>query len=276
MPPVASDNSDNASTERLNSAWSDWWNGTRRIESWTTLAWFDIVLRYRRSMLGPLWLTLSMALMLVGMGPLYSTLFGADLSKFFPHITVGLILWSFLSTLASESCQIFIASANYLKQGYFPISLFVWRTIARNVIQFAHQIVIYIPVAIWAGIDLQAGSLWKLIPAVILLLINSHAMALVLGLLCAKFRDVAQIVASIIQMLMFITPVFWMPESLPGRARFVLWNPVAQMLDLLRTPLLGGTAQPESWVGMTIWTILTVAAAAWLFKRYHRRVVYWL
>ena len=39
------------------SAWADWWEGTRRTDIWLTLAWFDIVLRYRRSMLGPLWIT---------------------------------------------------------------------------------------------------------------------------------------------------------------------------------------------------------------------------
>ena len=42
------------------------------------------------------------------------------------------------------------------------------------------------------------------------------------------------------QMLMFLTPVFWLPSSLPGRAQYILWNPFAQMLDLLRTPLMGG------------------------------------
>jgi lipopolysaccharide transport system permease protein len=42
-------------------AWTDWWEGSRRVDIWWTLAWFDIVLRYRRSLLGPIWLTLSMA-----------------------------------------------------------------------------------------------------------------------------------------------------------------------------------------------------------------------
>lgn len=66
------------------SAWQDWWAGTRNVELWSTLAWYDIVLRYRRSMLGPLWLTISMGAMLIGMGPLYSTLFNVPINKFFP------------------------------------------------------------------------------------------------------------------------------------------------------------------------------------------------
>lgn len=220
------------------SPWSDWWEGTRRTDIWWTLAWFDVVLRYRRSMLGPLWLTLSMGAMIGGMGPLYSSLFGTELSKFFPHLALGIIFWGFFSSVVTESCNAFVGSSNYLKQGYFPISLFVWRSLARNLIQFAHQIVLYIPVALWAGISLS-WSVMLVIPAMAIAIVNAHALGLLLGLICTRFRDVTQIVTSVMQMLMFLTPVFWLPESLPNRAQYILWNPFAQMLDLLRTPLMG-------------------------------------
>jgi lipopolysaccharide transport system permease protein len=257
------------------SAWADWWEGTRRTDIWWTLAWFDIVLRYRRSMLGPFWLTLSMGLMIGGMGPLYASLFGTTLSKFFPHLALGIIFWTFFSSMVSDSCNAFINSANYLKQGYFPISLFVWRSMSRNLIQFGHQIVLYIPVAIWAGISLKSSAL-LVVPAFVVLLINAHALGLLLGLICTRFRDVAQIVTSVMQMAMFLTPVFWLPESLPDRAKYILWNPMAQMLELLRAPLMGNVAPMYNWFGIMGWTVFCVAAAAVLFSKYRRRVVYWL
>jgi lipopolysaccharide transport system permease protein len=257
------------------SALSDWWEGTRRTDIWWTLAWFDIVLRYRRSMLGPLWLTLSMGAMIGGMGPLYSSLFGTELSKFFPHLALGIIFWGFFSSVVTDACNAFVGSSNYLKQGYFPISLFVWRSIARNLIQFAHQIVLYIPVALWAGISLSWSALLVL-PAFAILVINAHALGLLLGLICTRYRDVTQIVTSVMQMLMFLTPVFWLPESLPNRAQYILWNPFAQMLDLLRTPLMGGVAELHSWLGILAWTVVCLAASTILFSKYRRRVVYWL
>lgn len=257
------------------SAWIDWWEGTRRTDIWWTLAWFDVVLRYRRSMLGPLWLTLSMGAMIAGMGPLYSSLFGAELSKFFPHLALGIIFWTTFQSMVTDSCNAFIASGNYLKQGYFPISLFVWRSMARNLIQFLHQIVLYVPVALWTGVSLNASS-WLFIPAFVLFLVIAHALGLALGLVCTRYRDVAQIVTSVMQMLMFLTPVFWMPENLPERAKLVLWNPLAQMLDLLRAPLMGNVSDSHNWTGVLIWTALAVAMATWLFSKYRRRVVYWL
>lgn len=256
-------------------AWADWWEGTRRTDIWWTLAWFDIVLRYRRSLLGPIWLTLSMAAMIGGMGPLYSSLFGTELSKFFPHLALGIIFWGFFSNTVIDSCVSFVNSAHYLKQGYFPVSLFVWRTLARNIIQFGHHIVIYIPVAIWAGITLSWDALLVL-PAFALLIINAHALGLWLGLICTRYRDVTQIVTSVMQLLMFLTPVFWLPESLPDRAKYILWNPLAQMLDLLRTPLMGGEATLHSWFGILGWTVVNLVVCMVLFSKYRRRVVYWL
>ena len=177
--------------------------------------------------------------------------------------------------MVTDSCNAFIGSANYLKQGYFPISLFVWRSMSRNLIQFAHQIVLYVPVALWAGISLKRHAL-LFVPAFLLFLINAHALGLVLGLICTRYRDVAQIVISVMQMLMFLTPVFWLPESLPERAQYILWNPFAQMLDLLRAPLMGGVADAHNWSGILVWTAVNLAASSLLFPKYRRRVVYWL
>ncbi len=257
------------------SAGADWWEGTRRTDIWWTLAWYDIVLRYRRSMLGPLWLTLSMGAMVGAMGPLYAALFGTELSKFFPHLALGIIFWGFFSSVVTDACNAFVNSAHYLRQGYFPIALFVWRSLARNLIQFFHHIVIYIPVALWAGLHLGWQAL-LVVPAFALLLVNVHAVSMALAIVCSRYRDVTQIVTSIMQMLMFVTPVFWMPESLPQRAHYVLWNPLAQMLDLLRTPLMGGVASLQSWIGILGWTVVNLIACAVLFRRYRRRIVYWL
>lgn len=257
------------------SAWADWWDGTRRTDVWWTLAWFDIVLRYRRSMLGPLWLTLSMGAMIAGMGPLYSSLFNTELSKFFPHLALGIIFWTFFSSMVTDACNAFVNASNYLKQGYFPVSLFVWRSMARNVIQLGHQIILYVPVALWAGIPLSWQMLLTL-PALAIALVNAHSLGLLLGLICTRFRDVAQIVTSVMQMLMFLTPVFWLPENLPQRAAYILWNPFAQMLELLRLPLMDGIPSSHTWLGILGWTAVNVVSSSLLFAKYRRRVVYWL
>jgi len=253
----------------------DWWLGTSRIGVWWPLAWFDISLRYRRSMLGPWWITISMGMMLMGMGPLYAALFAIPINTYFPSVTLGLIFWTFISTTIIDSCAVFTAASSYLKHSESPISLFVWRLLARNVIQLAHQFVLFVPVAILSGVTI-GPSVLLFIPGFIILVINLHAIAISLGIICARFRDVAQIVASAVTFLMFLTPVVWMPESLPARAKFVLNNPFARFLALVREPLLGKVCGPEVWGAAIAWTVVNVLIAMAIFKWKRRQVVYWV
>lgn len=256
-------------------AWADWWSGTRHVDLWGTLAWYDIVLRYRRSLLGPLWITLSMGVMLLGMGPLYAALFGVPLARFYPHLALGIIFWNFLSTSINDGCQVFINAASYLKQGVVPRSVFVWRSLARHLFFLAHHLVLYVPVAIWAGLTWSPQML-LVFPGLVVVVVNLHALSITLGLLSARFRDVPNIVASSLQLLMFLTPVFWFPEKLPERSRFILYNPLAQLLDVLRLPLLGGYPAPGTLRFLLYFTALNVAVAALLYARLRRQVVYWV
>jgi len=256
-------------------AWADWWSGTQYVDLWGTLAWYDIVLRYRRSLLGPLWITLSMGAMLLGMGPLYAALFGVPLARFYPHLALGIIFWNFLSASINDGCQVFIAAAPYLKQGAVPRSVFVWRSLARQLFFLAHHLVLYLPVALWAGLSWSPQMLLVL-PGLLVVIINLHALSITLGLLSARFRDVPNIVASSLQLLMFLTPVFWFPEKLPERSRFILYNPLAQLLDILRLPLLGGFPAPGTVRFLLYFTVLNVAVAALLYGRLRRQVVYWV
>ena len=260
---------------QMDSAWSDWWEGTRNAELWWTLAWYDVVLRYRRSMLGPLWLTLSTGALLVGMGPLYSALFKVPINRFFPHLTLGIIFWTFFTSTINDGCTVFINGALYLKQPGFSPSALVWRSLARNMLQLAHTFVLYLPVAVWAGIPLSSRMLLFL-PGLAVVIVNLHAFSITLGIICARFRDVTQIVSSMLQLLMFLTPVFWFPSSLPGRSHAILYNPLAQLLDVVRLPLLGDSPAPGTVRFLMVFTLVNVGIAAAVYRLNRRHLVYWV
>jgi lipopolysaccharide transport system permease protein len=253
----------------------DWWEGTRNVELWSTLAWYDVVLRYRRSILGPLWITLSMGGLLMGMGPLYSALFNVPLNRFFPHLALGIIFWNFFSTTITEACNVFVGAAPYLKQGEFSRSVFIWRHLAKQFIQLAHHAILYIPIALWAGIPWSSRTLLFL-PGLLVVLVNLHALSITLGIVTARFRDVGQIVSSALQLLMFLTPVFWFPDNLPARAKFILYNPLAQLLDVVRLPLLHGLPAPGTWWFLLLFSFLNVTIAAIMYAWKQRELVYWI
>lgn len=253
----------------------EWWRGTRLVDTWLFLAWFDLLLRYRRSLLGPLWLTISMGVMIAGMGPLYATLFGTELKSFFPYLTLGIIFWSFIAGVVNEGCLALVSSGSSLKQADHPVTAVIWRLLARHLLQLAHHVLIYLPVAWWCGIEVRGATL-AFLPGLVLVVLTMHALALTLSIVCARFRDVAQIVASVVQLLMFVTPVFWLASALPAKTRFVLYNPLAGMLELLRSPLLGEWPSTSAWlVTAGTWGVSTVVSLL-LLARTRRRIAYWI
>lgn len=259
----------------MREAAADWWRGTRRWDSWLTLAWFDVVLRYRRSFLGPLWITLSMAAMLAIVGPLYAVLFGLPMREYLPFVTLGFILWMFISGCVSEGCGALVSSAGHLRQGAIPPSLIAWRVVARNAIHLLHHMLIYVPVAIWAGID-PGRAIVLFVPAYLLTAFTLHAWVLTAAIACARFRDIAQLVPPVLQLAFFLTPVLWQPGQLPERARFFAHNPFATLMELLRGPLVGRIPDEGTWIAGLAWLAMSVAVAAALSVAQQRRLVYWL
>ena len=124
-------------------AWGDLVDGFRRRELWLHLGWQDIKQRYRRSVLGPFWITIATGTTAVAMGGLYSKLFHLQLSVHLPYVTLGLIIWNLINASILEGADVFVANEGLIKQLPTPLSVHVYRLVWRQMILFAHNIVIY-------------------------------------------------------------------------------------------------------------------------------------
>ncbi|MGH8399301.1 MAG: ABC transporter permease, partial [Gammaproteobacteria bacterium] len=242
---------------------------------WGSLGWQDIKQRYRRSKIGPFWVTISMGMMIGGMGFLYADLFHTDVHSYLPFLTVGMILWGLIGPLANENCTAFIDGEGIIKQVKLPLSVHVYRVIWRNLIIFGHNFVIFIPVAvifkIWPG-----WSILMAIPALLLVCINGVWVGLLWGVISARFRDVPQIIGSLMQIVFFMTPIMWFPSALAGHQWLLKANPFYVFVAMVRQPLLGGGASIHLWP----WA-LAVTASGWalaflLYRRCRWRIAYWL
>jgi lipopolysaccharide transport system permease protein len=240
-----------------------------------TLAWLDIKLRYRGSMLGPFWLTLSTAIMVVAMGFIYSALFRMDLHLYLPFLALSLVLWNFLATLVGDSCTAFTAVEGMIRSVRMPFSLYAARIVVRNLLVFAHNIVVIVGVDLFLSASPGAVALAAL-PAFVLWLVDALALAALLGALCARFRDIPPIVANLVQMAFFITPVIWKPELMGARQWLNTFNPFYTWLEIVRRPLLG-ELPPLSVYGSALGYSLLLCALSWLlFARVRGRIAFWV
>jgi len=252
-------------------------SGIKRLSLPLFLARSDIRQRYRRSTLGPFWLTISTGVMIACLGLIFGKIFKAPASEFLPFLASGLILWGFIAQVISESTEVFITSEAIIKQLQIPYFCHVLRLVARNVYILFHNLLIlplvYITFSIRPTLDMLL-----FIPGLILLIINLLWICLTLGVICTRFRDLTQVVNSCLQIAFYVTPIIWMPSLLPARASVMLLdtNPFYHFLEIVRSPLLNQAPSVLNWTVSIVITILGWAFTLSLFNRYRNRVAYWL
>jgi ABC-type polysaccharide/polyol phosphate export permease len=253
-------------------------NGIKSWRIWSMLAWQDIKLRYRRSVLGPFWLTISMAITAYTMGFLYSHLFHIELAVYFPFLVAGMLGWTLISSLVIEYTDGFIHSDSYIKQIKLPYSLYIHRIATRNLIIFFHNTLVIVPVLIlyhtFAKVNLHT---LLIIPGLAMLYINSIIFGLILAMIGARYRDVSQIIKSLVQVVFFVTPVMWGPETLGASHQWVVnFNPFYGFLQLIREPLLGRVPTLNNLGIVLITTVIGIIICTKMFARYRARIIYWL
>jgi ABC-type polysaccharide/polyol phosphate export permease len=254
----------------------DIFGGAFNWRMWGRLGWQEVRRRYRRTMIGPFWTTLSLGIFILSLSLVWARLWNQPLATYLPFVSAGIVTWTLVSALIAESCLNFVANEGLIKQLQISFTLLVLSTVWRNVIVFFHNLAILVVVLV-ALLQPPGPELLLLPPALLLVCINGAWIGLLCGMACARYRDLQQLIGSVLQVAIFVTPIFFMPEQLGGaRAYFVGLNPLFHLVDIVRAPLIGKYATAESWA----WT-LALAVFGWavtlaLFARFRRRVAFWL
>jgi len=241
-----------------------------------TLGWLDIRLRYRGSMLGPFWLTISTGVMVGALGVLYSTLFKINVHDYLPFLALSQVLWGFLAALVSEACGAFTEAEGVIRSVRMPFFVFAIRTLIRNAIALAHNIVVIVVVfaifSVWPHREAVLA-----IPGLLVWAVDGLALTLLLGGFCARFRDIQPIVNSIMQIAFFMTPVIWKPDQLgPSRIADLALNPFFDLLEIVRGPILGSPIATTTWVGAFGYSMVLCAVSWAFFVRARGRVTFWV
>jgi lipopolysaccharide transport system permease protein len=260
---------------RVAKAARDVTEGVTNYPVWATFAWQDIRQRYKRSVLGPFWITLTMLVTIAGMGPLYGALFKIDLHTFVPYLALGIITWGLLSSLILDGCACFSAVDTVVRSVRLPLTLHVMRAMWRNFVMFGHNILAYVPIMLFLGIAPKWTWLMA-IPGALLVMVAAFPASIILGIFCTRFRDMQPIVGSIVQLAFFLTPIIWKPEALGTRAWLISFNPLAVFMEIVRGPIYGAIPSPEIYLAAIGITVVLYLVAAPLFVRFRSRIAFWI
>jgi ABC-type polysaccharide/polyol phosphate export permease len=263
-------------TPQYTEALADITHGVSLVEMWGRMGWADVKRRYRRTVIGPFWQSLSLLIFVLAMSVVWGSLFNMSVKDYLPFLNSGMMVWLLLSAFITEGSTIFVSAEGLIKQLRVSYAMLICAMIWRSLITFGHNLLVYIPIYLFAGLPIN-GYLLLAIPGVAVLCLNGAWIALVLGMLVARYRDVQQIIASFLQIALFITPIFWSPAQLTWpKTLLVQFNMLYHYVAIVRDPLLGRPPSVESWLVVGLATIVGWGIALFLFARFRRRIAYWV
>ncbi len=259
------------------SAFEDLSNGLMNWSLWARMGWLEVKRRYRRTVIGPFWSAVSLAIMVGAVGAIGSALWKQDPFEYLPFLASGLVVWMLISSITIESCGLFVNSSTLFRQMRFDYSILVYSLVWRNFIVFLHNLTVYVVILVLMAPQQINFNILLVAPGMLALLINGVWIALLLGLICLRFRDILQLINSLIQIAMFVTPIFWPLNALENSARvvFVHFNPLYHLITIVRDPLIGKIPPSEVYLAVAVITVCGWALTYVVFERFRKRIVYW-
>lgn len=263
-------------------AFGDLTAGWQQRGLWGHLGLQDVKQGYRRSVLGPLWITISMAVTALALGILYSALFAVEIEYFLPYVATGLIIWTFIGGCINQGTEVFIRNEGLIKHLPSPLSVHVFRMVWHQVLLFAHNLAVWaiLMVIFRRGLGFEA---LLAIPALVVVVANGVWVAFFVGIIATRFRDIPPVMASVVQLMFFMTPIVWvyadfrdLPGTVGERARLAEFNPFLHFLEILRAPMIGDPIVLRHWIVALAITLAGWAVAMLAMRNYRARVSYWV
>ena len=248
----------------------------RNLRKGVTWAWLDTTCQYRRSKIGPLWDTINVLVMTLGISVVSSAVIGGTISDMIGYIGLGIIVWSALTTLIGEGTTVFVRNREYILSSNLSIDFYVARMIFRVFITFCHHLVLYAVGVALGLISLHWVTLLA-VPGVLLLFINGFWAVTLVGFVCARFRDVEMIIRNLLQLAFFVTPIFWdYRRVLSGREYIVDYNVLFYFVEIVRGPLLGEVPPANTYAVVFAVTVIGYALAFLAYRRMRRHLAFFV
>jgi len=243
--------------------------------TWVLLSLQDVKSRYRRSFIGPFWITLTSLFFVAGLGMVYSRLLHLDLKEYLPFLATGIIVWTFIIGFINEGANAIIGSGHIIKQISLPYMTHIMRVVFRNFVVFLHSWIILVPLLMWYGYLTFYGAFCAIF-GVFLSLFSLTPLVIVLSLLCARYRDVLPMISSGMQLLFFVTPVMWHPGQVDGLSGVIKYNIFNYFINVVREPMLNGYLPL-----MSVIVVLAFGVGCWVFAFFamyltRKNIPYWL
>jgi ABC-2 type transport system permease protein/lipopolysaccharide transport system permease protein len=201
----------------------------------------QLILRYRRTMLGYFWTLINPLLMMSIMAVVFSTLFKVELQTFTIFLFAGMIPWNFFNSVVTQSAVSFIHNEGLIKKIYIPKIIFPTSVCLALLVDSLLSFIALFIIIVVLGVEVSWALLFLPV-AYLLLFCFAFGLSLIISVSTVFFRDLQHVILIVMQAMFFLTPIFYKPESLVGKVKWLMnFNPIVPFIDLFRAPLLAGS-----------------------------------
>jgi ABC-type polysaccharide/polyol phosphate export permease len=221
----------------------DFYQSAKANGFWLYSSWIEILLSYRATALGPVWILIGTGVFVFAVGSLYGrVVLTGDNNDYLAHLALGLVLWYLVTQTIVGSCRLFWNSRANILDGENTFTDLILKLIATNLIYLAHNVIIVVAVFLYLGLALTWPALIVLLTFP-LVVANILWMSVILSILGARYGDLDEFVHAALRLMFFLTPILWIPhEHVRGTAvdAVLYLNPFYYMIEVIRAPLVLG------------------------------------
>ncbi len=243
-------------------------------------------LEYRRSIIGSLWIVIAFVITATGIGVLLAELTGRPMELHVPHVLFGMAAWNYVSNTVTSGCTVFFAHRPMILQLSLPRSTFILTQVFRHGTLFLVQLMSAAVVAALFGWRPGVEAVY-VIPAITLFVLAGFGVTFVVAFLTIRLPDIGEVVASVMRLAFFFTPIIWVfetrstqlanqPDNFGLLAFLVQWNPFTHFVEIVRSPLMYGGASTLNWATAVGLSLGLFVLGMICLQMSGRRLSYWL
>lgn len=261
---------------RFDAAITDFRKGFGRGRFAAGLAWESLFSRVRLTSLGIVWLVIQPLVWVLTMVVLVQPNIALQSNLYPAYVAAGVVLFTGLTTMLAGGAQVFTREKGRIQNVPLPLSLFAFKTVILASMEMLATLPIILGAMIFSAVAVSVSTLW-ILPGLALFFLFGLGAILILGTAAARYPSIVLITQSLLRMMLFVTPVFWVPGT-DRDLRFLIahYNPLYHLIRVVRDPLLGLAPGPLSYTIATITSIVTLVAGVIFFARFRERIAVWL
>ena len=242
---------------------------------WFYQAYHEISAKYKRTVLGSLWIVGSMVFLSIAFSIVTAAVFGQDLKDTLPYVMGGLMAFNMVSIVMTESPEVYLSNGGIISNHAYPFTYYTFESTTKNFMIFAHNLVVF--EIILAICQRLAIPHWSILIALPVVFINMFTWGTLASMMSARFRDLRFLLPYLTTVIMFCSPIMFKVTQFTGLKKLIVdLNPVYPFIEMIRSPLMGqpmalqywGTAAGITFLGILLWLIF--------FNAFRNRISFWV